>query len=408
MSRHESLVRLRHMLDHAREPNSEIRRETSMRNVDVLITLFILLLPATLRAEATPRPLESYNWAVNASPNLATNPPPEEAVRKFMEQREDDGESNRETSVCSFRFADLRHAENLSLLVTRYDGGHGGCGALSIVDRSAAGFQGHWALGTNMGIDDVNKVVRDINGDGNLELIIDTMFTDYQGAGFCFATWPVIYGWDGSNYANLSAHPRFRRFYQDEIKSMRQGVSATSDCREASIAKIKRFLGADPNTGMADAIRWANSDQRVEREFAVNVLTDIGTPEAKNYLRTLANDTEWLVASSAKRAFAYGHFGKKRPEAEFLESDDATPQEEADQMNKDALAARAGPWHLIVPPMKGDEVDLKASDSQWNVTRGFDSQEQCQYGVQLLQGYAREGPNYRMMLHGKCILAPTP
>ena len=243
----------------------------------------------------------------------------------------------------------------------------------------------------------------------------------------CAATWLVIYGWDGSRYANLSAQRRFRLFYEQEIKKLRQEVAKTrrtesvykdpngrepsSDgarCAEASIAKIQRFLGAAPNTGLADAIRWAKSRDRLEREFAAGVLSDIGTPETKNYLRALTNDPERGVALSAKTDFAYRHFGKKESEAEFLESDDASPDEQQDQMNKDELADREELWHLIVPPMKGDEVDLRASDNKWSVEHGFDSEEQCEYGVQLMrqeQGYSGEGLNY---LHGKCIHAPTP
>ena len=401
-----------------------------MYKLTALVTLLVSVAPVTLWAGATARPLSSYDWAVDASPNLATKPPPEAAVRRFMEQKHDNGESNIETRVCSFRFVDLRHAENLTLLVTRWDGPRGGCGGLSIVDRTPAGFQEVSGEGSDYyGIDDVNRVVRDINGDGKIELVFYNQFTDYEGAE-CAATWPVIYGWDGSRYANLSAQRRFRRFYEQEIKRLQQEVADTrrtesmykdpnrrgpsSDgarCAEASIAKIQRFLGAAPDTGMADAIRWARSSDRVEREFAAGVLSNIGTPGAKKYLRTLANDSDRAVALSAKTDFAYRHFGKKEPEAEFLEPDDASPEEQQhqldEQVNKDQLADQAEPWHLIVPPMKGDEVDLKARDSKWSVERGFDSQEQCEYGVQLIQqerGCSGEGLNY---LHGRCVPAPT-
>ena len=399
-------------------------RRVSMYRLTAVVTL-ILLVPLTLWAGATARPLSSYDWAVNASPNLATLPPPEAAVRKFMEQRHNNGESNVETRICSFRFVDLRHAQNLTLLVTRWDGPRGGCGGLSIVDRMLEGFQEVSGQGSDYyGIDDVNRVVRNISGDGKLELVFYNQFTDYEGAE-CAATWPVIYGWDGIRYANQSAQTRLRPFYQQEIKRLQHEIANTrltettykvsnrrgpsSDgarCAEASVAKIQRFLGAPPDTGMADAIRWAHSSDPLEREFAAGVLSDIGTPGTKNYLRKLANDPDRGVALSAKTDFAYRHFGKKEPEAEFLESDDASPDEQQDQMNKDERADREEPWHLIVPPMKGDKVDLRDSDSKWSIEHGFDSQEQCEYGVQLMrqeQGYSGEGLNY---LHGKCVPAP--
>ena len=397
----------------------------------MLVMLLIVLAPATLRAGSTPQ-LSSYNWSVKASPNLARNPPPEEAVRKFMEQKHDNGESNSETRICSFRFVDLRHAENLTLLVTRWDIPRGGCGGLSIVDRTAAGFQEVSGEGSDYyGIDNVNEVVRDINGDSKLELIFNNQFTDYEGAA-CAATWPVIYGWDGSKYANLSAQPRFRPFFEQEIKRLRREVADTrriesrekdrngrrpsSDearCAEASIAKIQRFLGAGPETGVADAIRWANSSDRLEREFAAGVLSDIGTPETKKYLRILANDTDRVVALNAKTDFAYRHFGKSEPEAEFLEPDKAIWdkniwEDVQDQIDKDQLADQAEPWHLIVPPMKGDKVDLNAGNSKWNLERGFDSKEQCEVGVQLTQQEQQSSGQTLNYLHSKCIPAPIP
>ena len=401
---------------------------TALGSASAVVTLLILLLPTTSRAENTLRALSSYSWAVNASPNLATKPPPEEAVRKFMEQKDNNSESNLETRICSFRFVDLRYGENVSLLVTRWDGPRGGCGGLSIVDRTAAGFQEFSGEGSDyFGIDDVNQVVRDINHDGRLELIFYDQFNDYEGAA-CAATWPVIYAWDGSKYANVSEQPRFKPFYEQEIKRLRDDAANTrrmeskyrdpdhrelssDDARsaEASISKIQRFLGAPRDTGMDDAIRWANSSDRLEREFAAGVLSDIGTPEAKKYLRTLANDANRVVAFTAKEDFAYRHFGKKTREAEFLEPYDASPEEQQEEMdrqvNKDQLADQAEPWHLIVPPMKGDEVDLKATYSKWNLEHGFDSEEQCEYGARLMseeQEYSGQGLNY---LHGKCIPA---
>src|ERR1700674_1006992 len=68
---------------------------TFTRNLTVLVALLILALLATSQAKDTPRPLSSYNWSVNASPNLATKPPPKAAVRRLMEQLEPDfGEAN--------------------------------------------------------------------------------------------------------------------------------------------------------------------------------------------------------------------------------------------------------------------------------------------------------------------------
>ena len=72
------------------------------------------------------------------------------------------------------------------------------------------------------------------------------------------------------------------------------------DCLKAEAAKMERFLGTAKDAGMADAIRWANSNNPGERDFATNVLRDIGTVEALKYEQTLAHDSEHDVAASAK------------------------------------------------------------------------------------------------------------
>jgi hypothetical protein len=72
------------------------------------------------------------------------------------------------------------------------------------------------------------------------------------------------------------------------------------DCLKAEAAKIERFLGRSKDAGMDDAIRWANSNDSGEREFASSVLPQIGTAEALRYEQTLSRDSNPDVAESAK------------------------------------------------------------------------------------------------------------
>jgi HEAT repeat protein len=51
---------------------------------------------------------------------------------------------------------------------------------------------------------------------------------------------------------------------------------------------------------MSDAIKWADGEDPNRRVFAADVLQDIGTPDAIEYLRTLSNDTDRTVAAIAK------------------------------------------------------------------------------------------------------------
>jgi hypothetical protein len=72
------------------------------------------------------------------------------------------------------------------------------------------------------------------------------------------------------------------------------------NCAEVEAAKIERFLGISRDAGMSDAIKWADSEDPNDREFAGDVFADIGIPEAVEYLRTLSKDSVRGVALNAK------------------------------------------------------------------------------------------------------------
>ena len=367
---------------------------TFTRNLTVLVALLILALQATSQAKDTPRPLSSYNWSANASPNLATKPPPKAAVRRLMEQLESDfGEANDQTRICSFRFVDLGHDGNLTLLVSRYDGGRGGCGDVYIVDRTAGGFQQHDLSTTVYGNDNVNDVLSDIDGKTYLAV------GNYQIGDRCTLGFTKIYAWDGSNYSNQSDQPRFKPYYEHEIEMLKKGVADVDpECNKAIIAKIQRdLLGAPPNTGLDDAIRLAKSSDPLQRVFAARVLGNIGTAEAKPYLHALISDPNQEVAEAGKGAYAFGHFEQKPPPQK-----DILPLIVGDQLQRDNPPV-VGPWRLILPPpLNGAAVDLKADYSKWSDRFGFDSQEQCEYGAETLsKDYGRTEP-YR---DGKCVPA---
>jgi len=74
------------------------------------------------------------------------------------------------------------------------------------------------------------------------------------------------------------------------------------DCTKAEAAKIERFLGVSRDAGMSDAISWAAGDDRTKRQFAIQILAEIGTPEAIEDLQTLSSDPDQNVARSAKSA----------------------------------------------------------------------------------------------------------
>ena len=368
------------------------------QGVIALVAILVVLRSATLLASDRPLAMSSYNWAVKASPNLAAKPPPNADIRKLIEQEDSDwGEDNDGTEICSFKFVDLGHDGNLTLLATRHDGGRGGCGDVHVVDRTAAGFEEHDLWGGPSGVDDVNTVLVDVDGKPYLS-DYDYFATITQGGSQCFAGYTRIYSWDWSNYSNQSAQAQFKPFYEHEVESMKAREGENPECIKASIGRIQRtFLGAPTNTGLDEAIRLAKSNDPLWRGFAVGLLSNIGTAEAKDYLHALTTDSNKEVADYAKKTFAFTQFGQQRPQKHFLPiDDDGTLQPEPEP-------PPAGPWRLILPPMKGDKPDLAAADSQWQQRAGFDSQEQCEFGAESLRKENGSEP----FLHGKCVAAAT-
>jgi hypothetical protein len=297
--------------------------------------------------------LASTDWSVKSSHNLATNPPPDEAVLTLVKKVKDLDDPH--LRLCSSRFADLRHSGDLSLVVSTDSGRF--CD-VEIIDKTASGFEVY-------DVDSSSAHLRDINGSGSLELIAEVDLTSYEGASHCQATWPVIYAWTGNGYADVSS--QYREYYQQQLAFLKKEIAARysaseqaraaasqtpgsaptvvpappaesfsepakgmggrrdvapaaapspaaasaatpdlrgTDCIKAEAAKIERFLGISRDAGMSDAIRWANSDDVSTRDFATEVLSDIGTPDAIVYLRTLSNDSNPMVAQSAKSFLA--------------------------------------------------------------------------------------------------------
>jgi hypothetical protein len=266
-----------------------------------LAALYALLAPTLLFAQATPTPtpappLSSYNWAITAPHNLATNPPSMATVTSFVNNLSDE----QYPRVCAVRFAPLRPSTgNLTLIVNPCDDSPSP--GIDIVDRTSAGFEYRDVEGyRDTATESVAAGPRDLAGNGALELILESALTDYDGGtGHCVATWPVIYAWDGSNYSNVSAQSQYRPFYQQELAAV-QAVSPPDDCGKAEAAKLQRLLGGDPNTGLSDAINWANSSDSHEREFAAAILADIHTSQALPYLQTLGHDSNPVLAGIAQ------------------------------------------------------------------------------------------------------------
>ena len=324
------------------------------------------LLAARIAAAAnTPEPdLASADWTVAAQHNLAKRQPPSEAVWKFMTHYWGDAWIE-QGKLCSFRFVDLRHSGELSLLAIYDWGGTIDCGHLGIFDKVSGRIEEFDYNGAPLRDDDVKRVLRDLRGDGRLELVVRP-YAVVTGEDL----WPSIYAWTGAGYTNVSSrYPKYYRTWLASLKkkiaklkakrerlaratyppangfvnthgfwqsgsapappasvhpmqpeqpgaepSVAPEVEAASrheiDDKEAQAAKIERFLGSK-DAGMLDAIRWANSRDPHERRLAARVFADMGTAEALKYEQALSRDADPKVAKLASTNLRY--WGKEDP-----------------------------------------------------------------------------------------------
>jgi hypothetical protein len=181
-----------------------------------LLTFVYALFSVHAAIAATPSALTSADWSVNAAHSLVKEPPSRKDVEKLL------GLSDSPTSgstLCSFTFADLRRADTLSLVAAFDSSGRGFCNDIEIVDRTAFGFAFADLSSAEIGQGiDVSKLIKDIAGDGRLELVVEMEVGGYQGGVHCGLEWPVIFAWTGSSYADVSA--QFKGFYRQSLQEL--------------------------------------------------------------------------------------------------------------------------------------------------------------------------------------------
>lgn len=142
-----------------------------MRKMLWLIPCLVLYHAGAPSLCAAQTDLTAADWSVNSPHSLATKPPPDNSVLALLNKLADadyDG-------ICSSRFVDLRHSVNLSLVVSASDGRF--CN-LSIIDKTASGFE-LYAVDLARYAD--GPEIEDLDGNGSLELIVDTVFTEWRG-----------------------------------------------------------------------------------------------------------------------------------------------------------------------------------------------------------------------------------
>lgn len=275
-----------------------------IKRITVLWACCALALPTIARGAAPQDVLASYDWSAKATPNLTTNPPPRDVVAAFIAGGSYLQPVQAPYHLCAFAFADLRHTGNLSLVASADVSGRMFCSDLFIVDKDSSQFEVRdIVVSRGASENDVGHIIKDLNGDGNLVLVGSKDLTGYMGGDECIAEWPIIYAWTGAGYANVSN--RFPGFYRDELNLLndqiaslppssesRPGPYDLGDCLKAEAAKIQRFLGISATAGLSQAEALASSADPDTRAFAIELLKDIGTPEAFNYIKKLAGHSQ--------------------------------------------------------------------------------------------------------------------
>jgi hypothetical protein len=304
--------------------------------------------------EAANLTLESVGWSVKASHNFVSNPPSLDAVQAFVRRAYGSDPNQNVDRVCAFRFADLRHSGNLSLVVSIDGGGTSGCNSSSIFDKTATGLEIYTSWAMFYGDDDI----QDINHNGKQELILWSPVASADEIGE-ECEWPMVYAWTGDGYAESSG--QYREYHKRYLKSLNEQIAAYSSrvaqaspaagqpreavapiegrgldtyarppggevplpqsdpssaqiteaaptpnpadyaCQMVQAAKTEQLLGIRTDTEVtAAAIKDSESDASGNRMLAAVLFSIMKTPETIADLKTLANDADTEVAKTAK------------------------------------------------------------------------------------------------------------
>lgn len=195
--------------------------------------------------------------------------------------------------IGEFTWADLRGNGRLELLATLDVNGREFFNTVVIVrqepsDKMTAEELEGWM------ITDLHSIIRDLNGNGQDELIIPTVLESFSTADTI--TWPAVYRLEKGKYVEASGD--FPAYYDShvlpqldrEIQSVQNERSAGGDgATEDKLAslimtrdKILRVLGREPMAGLQQAHEWMNSNDPKLLLAAAATLKDIGGHEAES------------------------------------------------------------------------------------------------------------------------------
>lgn len=191
--------------------------------------------------------------------------------------------------VGGFGWYDLAGDHRYKLVATEDLSGRAFFDYLAIYEEDNAGkpVVQQWIEGDRIGTQ-MSRVVRDLNGDGKLELVIPKVLISYSTAETF--TWPTVYRLEDGKYVEASRD--FASFYDKEVLPQIDERISESQTRTATASqprdvalltmerdKILRVLGRDQRTGLQQAYQWMNSDDPHLLQDAAATFQDIGGHE---------------------------------------------------------------------------------------------------------------------------------
>ena len=167
-------------------------------------------------------------------------------------------------------------------------------------------------------------VVRDVNGDGEADLVVPGAVSDYESDRRCVATVPFVYRCGPERCVDASgAAPAFYASFRQRLAARARELEASSDaagrdelsCLALAAAKAERLQGGNPRAGLGLAEQWMDDADPARRRKAVWILADIyaatGDPDILARLEVLeqrgqeyAHVLRWLQRLHRRRPAA--------------------------------------------------------------------------------------------------------
>lgn len=260
---------------------------------------------------ATRYPQAIPEWDALVALFEAHRPVPEAQINAFV-QAVTDGLPDRlppAEPVCSAAFARLSEDGAPALVASMDVNGRYFCNDFFVITRNEKTVMTQglrvWE------VDNARDVLVDLRHDGNLELVVPTEASDYEGANSCMEYWTRILALEHGKLTDESSN--FTGFYRatldshmkelPTVKAEDEGNGQDSAvCMQMEANRIKRFLGTDPTAGEDSAIEWVKSSNQFLRRKGVVVLGEIGDKKSNAVLRELTRDGDGVISLMAKEA----------------------------------------------------------------------------------------------------------